>query len=89
MSNLEKVYSILSNYFVHFATDIEPNDDSAEFEINNENVNLWGLDGVIYVLRNLSLVLCDYFILLKNRFKIDDSIQLCKVRKRKFVSFEI
>ncbi len=89
ISNLEKTYSKLSNYFIHFATEIEPEAEHAEFEINNENVNLWGFDGVTYVLRNLSFILCDYFILLKNKFEIDDTVQHCSARRGGFSSFEI
>ena len=87
LSNLDKIYSILSNYFVHFSTNIFPSDESAFFDINRKEINLWGSEGVVYMLENLSIVLCDYFVLLKSKHKINDDVEHCKIRKRGFSSF--
>lgn len=87
LSNLEKVYSILSTYFVHFATNNVPTDDFADFRINNKEINLLGFDGIAYILENISMILCDYFIILKSKFEITDKIEHCNARKRNFSSF--
>jgi hypothetical protein len=84
VSNLEKTYSVLSNYFVHFATDV---DSEHIAQLLKKDVDFLNYEGLIYTLRNLSMVLCSYFILLKNRFDIDDRIQYCEVRKNEFNSF--
>ena len=87
ISNLAKIYSIFSNYFVHFSTNNFPSDDSAIFQVNNNEINLRGFDGTHFILKNLSIILCDYFILLNNKHQIFDDIEHCKKRKRNFSSF--
>jgi len=87
LNNLKKVHSILSNYFVHFSTNNFPSDDSAFFSVNKQKINLWGFDGTVYILKNLSFVLCDYFVILRNKHKISENTGHCDIKKNEFSFF--
>jgi len=87
LNNLMKIYSLLSNYFVHFSINNFPSDDSAFFYVNKQKINLWGFDGTVYILKNLSFILCDYFVILRNKHKISENTGLCDIKKNEFSSF--
>lgn len=88
LNDIQKIYGILSNHFVHLSFYVIPSqDDKAIFEINNKKVNLFGFEGTKYVLEKLSFILCNYFMILKNEFKYYEFPGKCKPRKRKFKSF--
>ena len=87
LSNLQKIYKIYSNYFVHFSTTVNIDEDVFMRKIGKEKINICGFDGVVFVLRNLSFVLCEYFVILKNKFNVWDKVNYCKTRKNKFREF--
>ena len=93
LSNLQKIYKIYSNHFVHFSVSVGVSEETFMRKIGNREINVCGFDSVIFVLRNLSYVLCEYFIILKNKFNVDtNEVNHCKTRKngfRKFVKEEM
>ena len=84
LDKLDGLYSILSKYYVHF---VEHSFD-LEFILDNRKVDFNSLEGVAYTLKQLSFILCDYLVLLKNRYGIDyKDVDRCEVRKSKFSKF--
>jgi hypothetical protein len=60
---IQKIYSYLSDEFVHFATSITPDQKPSlqEFGSGNAKAVLWGLKGVIFCLDILKPLIEDYF----------------------------
>ena len=94
LSNLRKTYKILSENFVHPSITIDFTSNEFVVEINNQKINLMGFDGLKYVLKNISFLLCDYYITLFNRYNFQRcssiwSRNICKVRSKKFEKFTL
>ncbi|RLI76169.1 hypothetical protein DRO97_01450, partial [Archaeoglobales archaeon] len=99
LNNLKKTYDILSKHFVHSSVSIDFADTEFIFNINNQEVNLRGFDGLKYVLRNSSLLLCDYYMVIKNRFDFEWCLnvwkdktknkKVCSLRAKKFEDFNL
>ena len=92
LNNLKKMYDLLSKKFVHPSTEIDFERDNLTEKINNDEVNVLGIDCLNYTLKNLSFLFCDYYTLLKSKYKIAlknvDCKEGCKTKKKKFEHFE-
>jgi len=84
LSDLVKVYKILSDHFVHFSTEVSPDQEKYMVRINGKDVNLLDYDGVKFVLQRLSFILCNYFMILKNKFAIHEYPSKCETLKNGF-----
>jgi len=82
LSEIMKIYNILSNHFVHFSVEVPTDQRKNFFDMDNKKINLLGFKGTEYVFEKLSSILCNYFILMRGEFKIEHGE--CDVKKVKF-----
>jgi len=85
LNDLRKCYDIFSNHFLHFSMDVPPFSGwNAMFRINQANIDFNSFQIVEFVFNRVSFILCNYFMILKNDFKVYRYPDICETRKDKF-----
>ena len=70
ISTLKKIYSYLSENFVHYSTNVNPDGKPKKYNFNNnKNVLLWNFQGILFLIDVMMPLIKYYFKLFKKKVK--------------------